>query len=199
MNIDDSPAPADFVEALKSEAGRFTTDAVVVSRLTQAKVGIRVVSRTLDDIDSGSFLDRHEDGDRPDVWRFLSRGANGTVTAGEVSRAPHGTPHLVNLTTDPRIIAVLHGLEEGKRYKLANDEQFQVALLRIAGLLLEALWFRSSSGEQYVMPVLSASKELRLGYLYEGEEFVRVVQQLSKRFRQQETPRYIPPTAPMSV
>jgi hypothetical protein len=190
MNI--PPAAAGYAAAMRKEVRDFTDDTRVADSLSKAKIGIRVVTRSLKDLTEDNYLDPSRDNSKATVWRFLAQNQDGEVYAAEVSSAD-GAPHLVSISRDSRIGAALRAVRGLDHFKALPDDNYDVSLLRVSGVLMEAIWLRSTTtGKQYVMPILSGPKELRLGTLYDEQQLRPIVQALVERFRNTDTPRFDP-------
>jgi hypothetical protein len=190
MALNNPKAGAEFLEALVREAHVFTQRQDLIELLKRATIGIRVVTASLDDVNEQKSLRSALEGAKGSVWRFLAQAANGAYVAGDVSNARQpGGPKLISVALDPRIGAALRALEEIQKLEVIQQDDFELRLLRLAGILVEALWLDSKTGKPgYVVPVLSAPKELRLGHLYTVEEFLAIVEKISPRFRNFDRP-----------
>jgi len=195
MNI--PSAAVGYVSAIRKEVRNFTDDTRMAATLANAQIGIRVVSRSLNDLTTEDYLDPKRDTGKAIVWRFLAQSESGEVFAAEVSNAADGTPHLVSVARDSRIQVALRAVRGLDHFKTLADDNYDISLLRVTGVLMEAIWLRSTTtGKQYVMPILAGPKELRLGDLYTEEQLKPIIRELATRFRQLETPRYAPPEEP---
>jgi hypothetical protein len=190
MILNTPKAPEGYSSALQKEVRQFIDDARTADLLSSAKVGLRIVSVSLDDLRKDDALKPTRKSDKPAAWRFLAKN-EGNMVAGEVSGASNGQPHLVNFSTDPRIVTALQLLEGLSHFKELGDATYDVSLVRVNGVLVEALYIHSPN-KQYAIPVLSASKQLRIGDLYEAGEFLQILRELAVQFRKQEMPRYKP-------
>jgi len=203
MKIPATAAP--YLSALRKEVHQFTDDTRVAHALSNAKIGIRVVTRSLDDLTKDDYLDPKRDNDWT-LYRFLAQRENGDVMAGDVSNAT-GTPHLVSVSRDSRIETALRTVRGLDQFKILADDNsvgsdYEISLLRVSGVLMEAIWLRSTkTGKQYVIPILVGPKELRLGALYNEEQLRPIVQGLVSRFRNIDTgtPSQYPPEKPTSM
>src|SRR5688500_15206432 len=111
MILNTPKAPEGYSSALQKEVRQFIDDARLADLLSSAKVGLPIVSKSLDDIRKNDALKPTRKNDKPAAWRFLAKNETGNMVSGEVSSASNGQPHLVNFSTDPRIVTALQLLE----------------------------------------------------------------------------------------
>jgi hypothetical protein len=179
-NVEIEEAPAAFRQALRKGAPVFTDhDGRMTELLSNAPLGLPLVTASLDEVNSRIPLVEHES----NLWRFMARDPAGLVVFGEVSSSK-GRPKLVRVSKDPRALVAFDatmGINE--RSEVQNDI-YKLRLLRIAGVLVEALWLHSKTGKQdWFFPVLSASNDLRINHAYSPDEFFARVRALGQRFR----------------
>jgi hypothetical protein len=180
MRVDIKEAPATFRQALREGAPVFTDhDQRMAELLSSATVGFPLFTASLDDVKNGRKLMEEP----PTTWRFMARDPAGAVIFGEVSNAK-GPPKLVRVSKDPRSLLVLNAAADIDQRSDLPDDNYQLRLLRVAGVLVEALWLHSTTGKtDWFFPVLSASNELRINHAYSSDEFFARIRDMSARFR----------------
>ena len=69
-----------------------------------------------------------------------------------------------------------------------------MSVLRIPGLLLEALWLESEDGnDRLIVPVSTPSKDLQLNIVHTAIDFLNTIENLVARFRKFDEYREKPP------
>jgi hypothetical protein len=90
---------------------------------------------------------------------------------------------MVNLSRDaPKVEMFVHQfLEILKREQLRQDTGYELRLLRIPGMLVDAFWLHSRTGQpDFAFPILApAAVERRL---YQMEDFVKTLQPLAGKY-----------------
>ena len=181
MSVVIPEAPAAFRQALREGAPVFTDhERAMAELLSSATVGVPLFTASLDDVDKGQ-KPREEPST---TWRFMARGPAGPVIFGEVSNLK-GRPKLVRVSKDPRSLLVLNATADIDERSELRDDNYELRLLRVSGVLVEALWLHSTTGKtDWFFPVLSASNELRINHAYSSDEFFAKLRDMSERFRQ---------------
>jgi hypothetical protein len=196
MDLKTDAPLASHVSALKERAYLFMDDAQKSALLEQARLGIRVVSRSLKDLDNDNWLEAGYATGEPTTWRVLSE--DGGINVGGELSARNGVEKLVSILPDKLISATLNTLRMLRDYKLHDQEPYQVMILSIPSVLLEAFWLTSANGKDLIVPILSASKELHVGEVYEKDAFTSVVRVIAERFRKQVELLKEPPPPPLN-
>ena len=192
MSVEIPEVPAAFRQALRKGAPAFTdNERGMAELLSNAPLGLPVFTASLDEVESQSPALRQNS----TTWRFIARNPAGPVIFGDVSRS-NGDPKLVRVSKDPRSLVALNAAMEINGRRETQDDRYELSLLRIAGVLVEALWLHSTTQRRDLFfPVLSASNELRINHAYSPPEFFAKLRQLSKRFRKfDKTSNDIPPS-----
>jgi len=175
------PQPGDeYRQALQAGAALFTdNDANLTRLLAAAPIGLHLLTLTLDDIERGNLQPQSAG------WRFLASNAEGVFISGEVSPTKKGL----------RLASVSRNRDSAKPFYVAKQmedsikvqgKNFTVSVLRIPGILLEALWLESETDhEVLIVPVTTPTKDtLRLRIPSDASEFLKSVQPLASEFRQ---------------
>jgi len=186
MRVDIPEAPASFRQALREGAPVFTDhERGMAELLSSATVGLPLFTASLDDVKNGQ-----KPKEEPSTtWRFMARDPEGHGIFGEVSNL-RGLPKLVRVSKDPRSLLVLNATADINQRSELPDDHYQLRLLRVSGVLVEALWLHSTTGKtDWFFPVLSASNELRINHAYSSDEFFARLRDMSERFRQFEKTR----------
>jgi hypothetical protein len=173
------PKPSEEAQrALEAGAALFTDDNLLARRLTQAPVGLRLLTLTLDEAGALRL------GLQPAGWRFLASDGKGNVISGEVWATQNGQMKLNSVSRDPAAVAPLQVAEQIERLPDIQGRDFELNVLRIPGVLLEALLLKpKAGGDDLIVPVITPSPELRVSQVYGANDFLSSIQSLVARFR----------------
>ena len=92
-------------------------------------------------------------------WRFLAS-AGGQTAAAEVSEAAEGKPPKVrSVSRGTQVAQAIRATHQAEALDQAADQDFELRLLRVPGLLIECIWLKSQSGgEDLVIPYLTPER-----------------------------------------
>lgn len=176
------PLPGnEYRQALKAGAALFTdNDASLARLLAAAPVGLRLLSLTLADIEQGKLQPK------PDGWRFLATDEANVFISGEVSPTKRGGLRLVSVSRDPDAAKPFWVARQIQDSVKVQGKNFTVSVLRIPGILTEALWLQSETDDEVlIVPVFTPIADtLRLRIPTEAKQFLSTVQPLANQFRQ---------------
>jgi hypothetical protein len=192
MSVEIPDAPDVFRQALRKGAPVFTdNERSMTELLSNAPLALPVFTASLDEVESQTTQLRQNS----TTWRFIARNPAGAIIFGDVSRS-NGDPKLIRVSKDPRSLVALNAATEINERRETKDDIYELSLLRVAGVLVEALWLRSKTRKRDLFfPVLSASNELRINHAYSPTEFFAKLRDLSERFRSFDKTRdKIPPS-----
>jgi hypothetical protein len=147
--------------------------------LYKANQGQEVYVLSLKDIRSGAGLSAKKDAG----WRFISAATPGGVgAAAHVSNDSHGTPVMRGISHGPEIAAAVSAAREVESLPEVAGQQFEMWVLRIPSVLVEAYWLKSSSGaKEFIVPYLAGTR-LQLMKTYSVAEFLQIVRVLAEEF-----------------
>jgi hypothetical protein len=174
------PVPTEEArQALRDGAALFTDNDDALARLlAAAPVGLRIFDLTLDD--AGAKQLKLE----PAAWRFLASNEAGTFISGEVTRMKDGRLKLTSISRDPDSAKPFYVAKQIEHVRRVEDGKFTMAILRIPGILMEALLLESEDGaERLIVPVLTPARDVRLRIVHEAAEFLETIAPLVARFR----------------
>jgi hypothetical protein len=165
--------------ALVAGAPLFTNNDDALARLlAAAPIGLPLFTVTLDDV--GAKQLKLE----PAGWRFLASNAAGNFISGEVTPTKDGRLKLTSISRDPHAADPFYAAKQIEHVRRIEDGEFTMKVLRIPGILLEALLLESADGnERLVVPVTTPSRDLRLNIVHEVAEFLGTIEPLVTRFR----------------
>ena len=177
-------APQQIVEAFRLGLDNFVrSNALDREKLRNAgPAGLPIFTLTLEEVAQGKL------NTNPVGWRLLFGRPAGTETveptlADVAITGRHTTPQVVSFSQNPQVAEFFQHFE-----KILQAEQlivaelgFQLALLRIPGLTVDAFWLRSpAGGNDVVIPIRGPANLERRQYTV--DEFVRTLQPLVKKF-----------------
>jgi hypothetical protein len=148
--------------------------------LYKADQGHEVYVLSLNDLLGGAGLNAVKDAG----WRFISATAPGGIGAvAHVSDGPDGTPLMRGISYGPEVAAALRAAREVESLPEVAAQHFELWVLRIPGVLVEAYWLKSSSGKKdLIVPYLAGTTKLQLMKTYSVAEFLKIVRALAREF-----------------
>jgi hypothetical protein len=148
--------------------------------LYKAEQGHEVYVLSLNDLLRGAGLNAAKDAG----WRFISAAAPGGVGAvAHVSNGPDGTPLMRGISYGPEIAAALRAAREVESLPEVAAQHFELWVLRIPGVLVEAYWLKASSGKKdLIVPYLAGTTKLQLMKTYSVTDFLKIVRALAQEF-----------------
>jgi hypothetical protein len=118
----------------------------------------------------------------PTGWRFLIRGEYGQAVAADVNTRSGVKPKMSSLWRGAQIQKVAEAIDELEKLPEVEKQDYELRILRIPGLHIEAFWLRSpAGGPVLVVPFLGLAEELQLMRPYPAEEFRQIVQRMAKQ------------------
>ena len=173
--------PAAMQHALLAGLPDFTNSSdPAAGDLFKANQGQEVYVLSLKDIKSGAGLRAKQDAG----WRFVSAATPGGVgAAAHVSNDAHGTPVMRGISHGPEIAAAVRAAREVESLPEVAAQQFDMWVLRIPAVLVEAYWLKSSSGnKELIVPYHAGTTKLQLMKAYSVKEFLKIVGVLAHEF-----------------
>jgi hypothetical protein len=134
----------------------------------------------LEDLSNGAGLN----GARHVGWGFLAGSPGGHPIAAQITTS--GADHKQELTAvaqGPEVALLIQSIHEAQTLAALQNNSYELELLRIPGILLEAFWLRASQGPDLVVPFHTTSKELQSMHPYAIDEFIAVARSLVDAFR----------------
>lgn len=175
------PLPSDQArEALQAGAALFTDNEAELTRLLiAAPVGLRLLTMTLADVQMRKLAPES------DGWRFLASNSAGDFISGEVSPTKQGL-RLTSVSRDPKAAEPFYAAKQMEQYGKVKEKDFMVSVLRVPGILLEALWLESDiDHEVLIVPVLTPTSDtLRRNIPTDVAQFFGTIEPLVSRFLQ---------------
>lgn len=116
-------------------------------------------------------------------WRYLTDIAPDLAAAGEVSQTTDDqTPSFSGLSYGPRLAKAVRASGTIETLDGVPAGNYELSLLRIPGLLIDAFWLRSSNtGNDLVVPYDTLTKGLQEMYVYRMDEFLNIVRPLAEK------------------
>jgi hypothetical protein len=153
----------------------------LANELKQGNLGLHVFSVGLEDIVEGQEIR----GAKSVGWRFLTGARLGPAVACDVTERQEGSPKVTGVSRDPLISAAIRATHEIETLPAVREKDYELRVLRIPGLLIEAFWLVSRTGEtDLLVPVLTRSRLLKVMQPYPVAEFLNIVRPLIAKFRQ---------------
>jgi len=147
--------------------------------LKQTPLGLHVFTLRLQDIVNGVGIA----GAKSAGWRFLAGSPFGPAVAGDVIERPGAAPKMTSVSRDPLIAAAIRATHEVETLPEVQRNDYELRVVRIPGLLIEAFWLKSTAGgPDLAIPVLTRTKQLQPMKVYPLDEFLNIVGPLTRSF-----------------
>jgi hypothetical protein len=175
-------APPELRSALATGVADFLNpnDRMTVD-LARTPIGLQIFTLGLNDIASGSGIQAA----KPAGWRFLTGELLGDVAAAEVFQPSSGTlaARMTSFSRDPIIAGALRAIQEVETLPEVQAAQYELQVLRIPGLLIEAFWLKAPDpAASLIVPVLTRARELQAMHPYTVAEFLSIVRGMTTHF-----------------
>jgi hypothetical protein len=125
---------------------------------------------------------------KPAGWRFLTGNpSSGDALSGDVIQppadAPNAAPMMTGVSKDPLVGAAIQAIHEVETLPEVQDKNYDLQVLRIPGLLIEAFWLKShEDGGDLIVPVLTRARELQRMKAYPVAEFLNIIRPMTTKF-----------------
>jgi hypothetical protein len=148
--------------------------------LIRASQGLHVFTLRLQDVLAGEGIR----GAKSAGWRFLAGSPLGPAIAGDVIEPGQGAqPKMTSVSRDPLISRAIRAIHEVETLPEVQTSDYELLVLRIPGLLVEAFWLKSRTGAPDLMvPVLTRSRKLEAMRAYALDDFMDVARGLAQNF-----------------
>jgi hypothetical protein len=187
MALENTAPPAEVLAALKSQIHLFTPNDDDAARIGGAN-GIPVFTIGLSQAEGGMLREVAT----LSSWRFLTPEADQSLIA-EVSVAKgDAPPKLASVSENRKMLAAMQIASKYMNDSSDQKKGYTLRVLRIPGILLEALWLHSAN-DDIVIPTYSKSPELEQGHEYRADEFLKTIQPVIARFRRFDELKYDQP------
>jgi hypothetical protein len=152
--------------------------------LKTTRIGLHIFTLGLRDIMNGAGLqDAKAAG-----WRFLAGDPSGEVVAADVIQplpgaAQNGAAKMTSLSRDPIIADAIRAVHEVEKLPEVQNKNYEIQVLRIPGLLIEAFWLKSQdAGADLIVPVLTRARELHRMRAYPVADFLNILRPMTEKF-----------------
>jgi hypothetical protein len=151
----------------------------LVEAVLKAPRGIEVFTVALKDLVADAGITRAEAAG----WRFLALEGNDATAVDVISRDGERPATVAALSRDKLIAVVVDGLNKLPEMDILREKQnARLRILRIPGILTEAFWLRTGSGQEYILPFLVPDAALKVMEVYTLEEFLDAARPIAERF-----------------
>jgi len=150
--------------------------------LKTGRLGLHIFTLGLRDIANGL------ESVKPAGWRFLAGHPPGEVLAADVTEAIPGSgtnavPKMTSLSHDSLIGGAIRAIHEVETLPELQGHNYELRVLRIPGLLIEAFWLKSlDGGDDLVVPVLTRGAELKAMRAYPIAQFLEIARPMVAKF-----------------
>ena len=183
MSVQLSKPTDEMMGAFRGGVARFLgPDDPMRIRFSDANVvGVRTVTLTLEDLEKRQ--ERYAV--RPTGWRVLAAQPDGSVVGGDIAEQG-GQLRMVSFSRDPQLAKLLANLRAVQTLPaIQGDEKFDIVLLRIPGILVDAFLLTSQTGDrEFLVPIRMPDNAMELMTAYQIAEFFGRLGPLTQLFRQ---------------
>ena len=152
----------------------------LAEEMAQQKQGLKVWVLALEDLSNGAGLN----GARHVGWGFLAGSPAGRPIAAQITASGAGQKQeLTAVAQGPEVGLLMQSMHDAQSMAALQNDSYELELLRIPGILVEAFWMRASQGADLVVPFHTTSKELQNMRTYAIDEFTSVARSLADAFR----------------
>lgn len=116
---------------------------------------------------------------KPAGWRFFA--ADGSAAVDIVEPADGGRPRMISLLHDPTISTAIEAIGTIEGMAQWEGHDYELRLLRIPGILVEAVWLFSAEEPDWLLPILRRAKALKTLWPYTVDEYFKICQSASER------------------
>ena len=90
---------------------------------------------------------------------------------------------MTSLSRDPLVGKAIQAIHEVESLPEVQQQNYELQVLRIPGILTEAFWLKSLTGApDLIVPVLTRSRKLQVMRAYPWEEFLNIVRPIAQYF-----------------
>ena len=152
--------------------------------LKTTRLGLHIFTLGLRDIMNGAGLREA----KAAGWRFLAGNLSGEVVAADIIQplpgtAQNGAAKMTSLSHDPVIADAIRAVNEVETLPEVQNRNYELQVLRIPGLLIEAFWLKShDAGGDLIVPVLTRARELSRMKAYPVADFLNIVRPMTAKF-----------------
>ena len=115
-------------------------------------------------------------------WQFLAANADYSVAAHVNSALGDLGPAISSIANDPEIAKVIAAITAAKAMPLFDQQGSELRLLRIPGVLVEAVWLKPPQGDGEVYPYLTLAKGLDAMRWYPAQDFLNILKPVASEF-----------------
>lgn len=174
MSLKTLPPPAGATEALGSLQQFLRPGDPSPDRLVIPPVGQPFLSVGLRQLVDGDEVLRAA----PAGWRFLlrtERGREGQAVAADVDTRTGNAPKMTGVWRGAPIQQLAQAIDELETLPEVKERDYELRLLRIPGLHIEAFWLKpQAGGPDLVVPFRALAKEIQLMHAYSADEFFQI-------------------------
>ena len=185
MAITHPPVPPAIREAFVAGIGDFTSQVpgagLDPEKLSKASNGIQVFALGLSELEaSETLIDNHA---VAAGWQFLLDGPAGPAMSSEVYQPGSGMPRVISFSRDKNNQEARWALAMLERLPEVHEHDYDLRILRIAGLGIDSFWLKSPAADQpdLVVPFHTLFTEVRAGVAYPMAQFLNKARPLIER------------------
>ena len=183
MPLIQHPASQELRSAISAGIADFlNTDDPLRDAFATTPIGLQIFTAGLNEIATGAGIQNA----KPAGWRFLTGDLLDDAAAADVVQPSAGAapaPQMTSLSRDPLIAGAIRAIHEVETLPEVQAGVYELQVLRIPGLLIEALWLKSPDpNASLIVPVLTRARELQAMHPYPVADFLGIVRGMTAQF-----------------
>jgi hypothetical protein len=115
-------------------------------------------------------------------WQFLASNPNYSVAAQVFSALDDQVPALSSIANDPQIVKAVNAVNAAKALPLFEQPGTELRLLKIPGVLVEAVWLKPSQGDGEIAAYLTIAKSIEAMRWYPAQDFLNLLKPVANEF-----------------
>jgi hypothetical protein len=181
MPLTQQDAPEETKQALLAGIGDYLSPADPLrEELAREKQGLKVWVLALEALSNGAGLS----GAQQVGWGFLAgRPGVHAIAAQITTSGVDQKQELTAVAQGPEVALLIQSIHKVQDVVERQNGSYELEILRIPGILLEAFWLKASEGPDLIVPFHTMSKELDSLRPYSVDEFIAVARSLADAFR----------------
>jgi hypothetical protein len=115
-------------------------------------------------------------------WQFLAADPDNSVAAHVTSTLGDLPPAISSISNGPEIAKAIDAVNAAKAMPVFQQPGGELRLLKIPGVLVEAVWLKPAFGDGEVYPYLTLAKGLDAMRWYPAQEFLNILKPVATEF-----------------
>jgi len=145
--------------------------------LKNPKDGLQVFSMGLKSIAAGADIDAA----KPVGWRFMVRSGEDAAAALVLNTLGDVSPRMSSLSRGPEVAKAIDVKSQLEKLVQTQDQSYEIRVLRVPGVFVEAYWLQPKVGAGWVIPFISVTPGFDVGQAYRPRQFLDTIRPLAEK------------------